>query len=83
VERRLANRIANDVRQQGAKHLRNGGRLALSEWGETQQVDWRQAGEEMLAPLTATGQTPGADVAGWVASSYQAAVRNLIDRGTA
>ncbi len=79
VQRRLANRIANDVRQQGAKAMRSGGRLALSEWGEGMQIEWRQAGEEMLAPLTATGANMSADVATWVVSSYQAAVRNLIE----
>lgn len=76
VERRLLARITNDVRQAGAKALRNGGRLALSEWGETQMHEWRMAGEEMLRTV------PGADVAGvggWVASGYQAAVRGLID----
>jgi HK97 family phage portal protein len=78
VERRLKARITNDVRQAGAKALRNGGRVALSEWGEGQQIDWRQAGEEMLAPLTGTGVTLTVNVADWVATSYQAAVRELI-----
>jgi HK97 family phage portal protein len=81
VQRRLTARIANDVRQAGAKALRQGGRLALSEWGEGMQVEWRQAGQEMLAPL-ATVQ-PGhmqdtQTVAGWVAKAYQDAVRELI-----
>ncbi len=79
VQRRLCARIENDVRQQGAKALRNGGRLALSEWGETQQVDWRHAGEEMLAPVAAAGPAPAADVAAWVAGAYQASVKGLID----
>ena len=79
VERRLAGRVTNDVRQQGAKALRNGGRLGLSEWGETMQHEWRLAGEEMLAPVLAAGPAPAVDVAAWVASSYQAAVRGLID----
>ncbi len=76
VQRRLVARIGNDVRQAGGKALRNGGRLALSEWGETQMHEWRMAGEEMLAVV------PSADVTGvaaWVASGYQAAVRGLID----
>lgn len=77
VRRRLDARIANDVRQAGAKALRNGGRLALSEWGEAQQLDWRHAGEEMLASV------PGgaADVAAWVTGAYQAAVAQLIAGG--
>jgi HK97 family phage portal protein len=79
VQRRLLARIENDVRQQGAKTLRNGGRLGLSEWGETQQMDWRRAGEEMLAPVLAAGPAPAADVAAWVAGAYQASVKGLID----
>jgi HK97 family phage portal protein len=79
VQRRLLARIENDVRQAGAKALRNGGRLGLSEWGEGQQMDWRHAGEEMLAPLIAAGGMPVIDVGGWVATAYQAAVRSLID----
>lgn len=79
VQRRLQARIANDVRQAGAKALRQGGRQTLSDWGETQQVEWRHAGEDMLAPLRAAGGDVPADVASWVASSYQAAVRELID----
>lgn len=80
VERRLRSRIANDVRQQGAKALRQGGRLGLSEWGEGQQHEWRLAGEEMLTPLRQAqdGDAPAPDVAAWVASAYQQAVRELI-----
>ena len=78
VQRRLTARIENDVRQQGAKALRNGGRLALSEWGETQQMDWRRAGEEMLAPVLAAGPAPAVDVAAWVGAAYQASVKGLI-----
>ena len=75
VRQRLIARIENDVRQQGAKAQRNGGRLGLQEWGEEQMHDWRMAGEAMLAKV------PGADmgaVGGWVASAYQAAVKELI-----
>lgn len=79
VQRRLHARIANDVRQAGAKALRQGGRQALSDWGETQQIEWRHAGEEMLAPNRAAGGAVLADVASWVASNYQAAARELID----
>lgn len=74
VRRRLEARIANDVRQAGAKAMRNGGRLGLSEWGEGQQHEWRLAGDEMLA----TVPDGAGDVAAWVASAYQAAVRELI-----
>ncbi len=84
VQRRLTARIANDVRQAGAKALRQGGRLALSEWGECQQVDWRQAGQEMAAPLLAVLPQPNSAnvmVADWVSSAYQAAVRDLIGGG--
>jgi HK97 family phage portal protein len=74
VRTRLTARIANDVRQSGAKALRNGGRAALQEWGERQMYDWRMAGEDMLAKV------PGADmneVGDWVAAAYQAAVKEL------
>lgn len=78
ARRRLESRIANDVRQAGAKALRTGGREGLSEWGETMIHEWRTAGDEMLAPLR--GVRPGAepDVAAWVGAAYQAAVRELI-----
>ncbi len=75
VQQRLIARVENDVRQGGAKALRNGGRLALQEWGEERMHDWRTAGEAMLASV------PGADagaVGEWVASAYQAAVKELI-----
>jgi len=80
VQRRLTARIANDVRQQGAKALRQGGRLGLSEWGEGQQHEWRLAGEEMLTPLRQAQGTDALapDVAAWVATAYQAAARELI-----
>lgn len=78
VRRRLDARIANDVRQQGARALRHGGRLGLSEWGEGQMHGWRMAGEEMLAAV------PGGDgdVAAWVTGAYQAAVAQLIAGGS-
>lgn len=82
VRQRLESRIANDVRQQGAKMLRNGGRAALGEWGEERMHDWRQAGEEMLDVVMRVNLdwyvSPGADVGEWVATAYQAAVRELI-----
>lgn len=81
VQRRLTARIVNDVRQAGAKALRNGGRLALSEWGEGMQIEWRQAGQEMLAPLATVQPGNMLDVrmvAGWVTNAYQDAVRELI-----
>ena len=81
VRHRLEARITNDVRQQGAKALRHGGRAALSEWGETQQVDWRQAGMYMMQPLVdaSDGLSPILTVAEWVQTAYQNAVRRLID----
>jgi len=77
----LAARIANDVRQAGAKALRNGGRAALSEWGETMMHEWRLAGDGMLAALRSVGGVDGVDgvdAGEWVATAYQAAVRELI-----
>lgn len=83
ARRRLTARITNDVRQQGGKALRQGGRLGLSEWGETQIHEWRLAGESMLAPTIAAaaqlGAAVSADVGTWVATAYQDAVRGLID----
>jgi len=81
VRQRLTARVANDVRQQGAKALRNGGRTALQEWGEEQQHDWRQAGEGMLdaVPLDVVGVVPWVDVGEWVTTAYQRAVKELID----
>lgn len=78
VRTRLAARIANDVRQAGAKALRTGGRTGLSEWGETMIHEWRTAGDGMLAALHSV--RPGAEpnVGEWVATAYQAAVRELI-----
>lgn len=80
VRQRLAARVANDVRQQGAKALRNGGRLALQEWGEDQQHDWRQAGDAMLAAVP-VDSVNGVDVGEWVATAYQRAVKELIADG--
>lgn len=78
VRRRLAARIANDVRQQGAKALRQGGRVALSEWGETMIHEWRTAGDDMLSPIPPDAIDLQPDVAGWVADVYQSAARELI-----
>lgn len=81
VRQRLTARVANDVRQQGAKALRNGGRTALQEWGEEQMHGWRQAGESMLepVPLDVAPIVPWADVGEWVTTAYQRAVKELID----
>lgn len=81
VRRRLAARIANDVRQAGGKALRQGGRVGLSEWGETMIHEWRTAGDDMLAPIPLFALSEQPDVAGWVAEVYQAAVRELIGGG--
>lgn len=78
VRARLAARIANDVRQGGAKALRNGGRLALQEWGEEQMHDWRQAGQGMLAAVPVDDEV---DVGEWVSTAYQRAVKELIADG--
>jgi hypothetical protein len=81
ARQRLTARIANDVRQAGAKALRTGGRDGLSEWGESMQVDWRHAGEAMLAPLQSVRPEAAPEVATWVMAAYQAAARELIGGG--
>jgi HK97 family phage portal protein len=92
VERRLRSRIANDVRQAGAKALRTGGRTALSDWGESQIHDWRQAGESMLKPLADDAELrnlvssaatiyAAVNVGTWVSAAYQEAVQELIANG--
>ncbi|MGL4557583.1 MAG: hypothetical protein ACRCV5_08775, partial [Afipia sp.] len=84
VRQRLESRIANDVRQQGAKMLRNGGRAALGEWGEERMHDWRQAGEATLEQVRRASAADrwemirSIDVGEWVTTAYQAAVRELI-----
>ena len=77
VQARLEARIANDVRQGGAKALRAGGLMQLGEWGEEMITEWRQAGEAILAPLR--GVRPGAEpnVGEWVMSAYQAGIKEL------
>lgn len=81
VRSRLEARIANDVRQAGAKALRNGGRTGLSEWGETMIYEWRTAGDGMLAALHSVRPGAEPDVAQWVGTAYQAAIKELIGGG--
>jgi len=76
---RLESRIGNDVRQQGAKMLRQGGRAALGEWGESMIVEWRTAGEGMLDRLRGVRPAAEPNVGEWVATAYQAAARELIN----
>jgi hypothetical protein len=80
VQRRLAARVANDVRQQGLKALRHGGTTGLADWGEAQRTGWMQAGEEMLQPLAGTGvSAPGPAMVGeWVTQAHLAAVREMV-----
>jgi HK97 family phage major capsid protein len=78
VRNRLHARIANDVRQGGAKALRTGGRQRLSEWCAEQMHEWRQAGDAMLSPLRAVQPTE-LNVNEWVATACQLAVKELID----
>lgn len=78
VRARLRARIVNDVRQQGAKMLRQGGRAALGEWGERMLMEWRQAGEAMLAPLRSVRPEIEVNLADCVMSAYQLAVRELV-----
>lgn len=92
VERRLRARIANDVRQAGAKVLRADGKSGLNEWGEMRMHEWRAAGEAMLQPLANDAERGGlvgssatifaaVNVMEWVAAAYQAAVRELVADG--
>ena len=80
VQRRLAARVVNDVRQQGAKALRRNSRAGLSEWGEGQIIDWNRAGHEMIEPIVQAFRLapPVIMVGEWVTTAYQAAVGELI-----
>lgn len=78
VRNRLKARIANDVRQGGAKALRTGGRQRLFEWCAEQMHEWRQAGDAMLSPLRAVHPIE-LNVNEWVATACQLAVKELID----
>jgi hypothetical protein len=51
TRRRIVARVANDVRQSGAKAIRKAGRAGLAEWIEEMIPEWRQAANEMMAPL--------------------------------
>ena len=51
VKRRIATRIATDVRQSGAKALRNGGRDAVETWLDGIEPEWRQALHDMMMPI--------------------------------
>jgi hypothetical protein len=51
AKRRIASRVTNDVRQLGAKALRKAGRAGLAEWIEETIPEWRQAANDMIAPL--------------------------------
>lgn len=59
IESRLRGRVANDVRQVGAKALRRGGAGGLDGWSAAQRGDWIEAGLEMLTPLLAAVSLDG------------------------
>lgn len=56
IEGRLRGRVANDVRQGGAKALRRGGAAGLAGWVAEQRFGWAEAGLEMLTLLLASVQ---------------------------
>ena len=64
VRRRLVARVANDVRQAGAKACGSTGG-GLSDWGEGQQLDWRHAGLDMAAPVMQAFSLGDPPVADW------------------
>lgn len=84
VRTRLANLVANDMRQGGAKALRRGGRAALEEWISEQYGDWRIAGENMLKRVDAAAIGAGlvaikADQPGsWIDEAVRTGVSQLL-----
>lgn len=80
IEGRLRGRVANDVRQGGAKALRRGGQAGLEGWIAAQRAGWAEAGREMFAPLLASAQ-PDVDAAptvnAWIDSEVQARCAEL------
>jgi len=82
---RLTSRIANDVRQQGGKALRQGGTVAAETWGQGMQATWRAAGQEMIAKLRACGSDRRDDHADtdtvdtWIADAYQQSMDALLE----
>ncbi|MBK8799612.1 MAG: phage portal protein [Anaerolineales bacterium] len=81
AQRRITARIANDVRQNGTKALRGGGRSQLSDWVHDTYADWRQAANDMLAPADQVARLLGvnlaADPARWIDDAVHAAVGEL------
>ena len=81
AQRRITARITADVRQNGGKALRTGGRPQLSDWVHETYAHWRQAADDMLAPADqaakALGVNLAADPARWIDDAVHAAVGEL------
>lgn len=77
MRQRLENRIANDVRQAGAKALRVGGEPGLAEWRATMSAEWRSAAERMLVQLRRVAPGASADIDAWIDTAYQSAAEGL------
>lgn len=80
IEGRLRGRVANDVRQGGAKALRRGGQAGLEGWIAEQRAGWAEAGREMFAPLLASAQQDvdaAPMVNAWIDSEVQARCAEL------
>jgi HK97 family phage portal protein len=81
ARRRITARVANDVRQSGAKALRAGGRQQLAVYIEHVYADWRQAAGEMLMPIEDTARAVGvnvaADISTWIDEAVHVAVGEL------
>lgn len=78
IEGRLRGRVANDVRQGGARALRLGGADGLAGWLVSRRAGWLDAGREMLAPLLAMIPMDAVQLAGeWIDDEAKARCAQL------
>jgi HK97 family phage portal protein len=66
IEQRIRARVANDVRQSGAKVFRKQGDVGLGAWLATQREEWAAAGIAMLQPLATVAPDASDLVRAWV-----------------
>jgi HK97 family phage portal protein len=77
LRRRIERRVANDVRQAGAKAQRRGGADGLAAWLDGMRGEWDAAAAEMSAPLAGlTGAVPTGE---WLANAEREATAMLAE----